>query len=60
MSKDWHPWKETQANQLMQVQLMQAQLMQAQLPWEGGDLPIEASARGAIKTRVKPLRDPAI
>lgn len=44
----------------MQVQLMQAQLMQAQLPWEGGDLPIEASARGAIKTRVKPLRDPAI
>lgn len=47
---DWQNWQETPATLLMQ----------AETPWEGGDLPVAPSARGAIKRRVNQLRDPAI
>lgn len=50
LSGDWSTWQETPATLLMQPEEL----------WEGGDLPVQPSARGAIKTRVNQLRDPAI
>ncbi len=47
---DWKAWQETPATQIMQ----------AETEWEGGHLPVEPSARGAIKQKVNQLRDPAI
>ena len=47
---DWRHWHfgETQ------------ELHQAEKTWEGGDLPPDASAYGAVHSRVNQLRDPAI
>jgi len=50
LSGDWQSWQESPSTLLMQ----------AETNWEGGDLPVAPSARGAIKTRVNQLRDPAI
>jgi len=50
LSRPWLAWQESSP----------LELLRAREDWEGGDLPIKASARGAIKKRVNQLRDPAI
>ncbi len=50
LSGDWMEWTETESTLLLRPEE----------DWEGGNLPLEPSARGAIKERVNQLRDPAI
>ena len=47
---NWLDWKLGEARDLHR----------AERPWEGGDLPADASAYGEIMSRVNQLRDPAI
>jgi len=50
LTGDWLEWRESPATLLLKPET----------PWEGADLTVTASARGAIKTRVHQLRDPAV
>lgn len=47
---DWSSWRESTATPLLQPEL----------DYEGGELVVEPSARGAVMSRVRQLRDPAI
>jgi len=47
---DWHDWRFGET----------AEIHRAQKPWEGADLPADASRYGGIMQRVNQLRDPAI
>jgi hypothetical protein len=48
---DWHGWH---------VEGEPVEVLRAELPWEGGDLPVEPSWRGAIRLPVNQLRDPCV
>lgn len=48
---DWRGWR---------VEGGPAELLRPELPWEGADLPVAPSWRGAIDLAVNQLRDPAI
>ncbi len=50
LTPDWHEWRETEA----------VTLVQPETESEGIDLPLEPSARGWSRDRVRQLRDPAI
>lgn len=50
LSGDWRTWRAGEA----------IELLRPEQPWEGADLPVEPSFRGAINRPVNQLRDPAI
>ncbi len=50
LTDDWAVWQESPATLVLEPALA----------YEGGDLAIEPSARGAVMSRVRQLRDPAI
>lgn len=50
LSGDWRSWRAGEA----------AELLRPECAWEGADLPVEPSWRGAINRPVNQLRDPAI
>ncbi len=50
LNADWMNWRESDP----------VEVHRAQQPWEGSDLPLEPSRRGAIMHPVNQLRDPAI
>ena len=47
---DWSYWKASAA----------AEIIRPEYAWEGADLPIEPSVRGAVNSPVNQLRDPAV
>lgn len=47
---DWHDWRASEPSEVIRPEL----------PWEGGDCPRVASARGAIHERAWQLRDPYV
>jgi len=47
---EWSTWQESEAQEVLRPEKL----------WEGADLPIEPSVRGAIETPVNQLRDPAL
>lgn len=50
LTPDWASWQPS----------LPASVAMPETPYEGCDLPVEPSARGAIHQRVHQLRDPAI
>jgi hypothetical protein len=50
LSGDWTQWRDAGGSEVLRPEQ----------PWEGADLPVAASTRGAILARVNQLRDPAL
>jgi len=50
VSDDWAAWSESEPQEVLRPET----------PWEGTELPLESSVRGAINRPVNQLRDPCI
>lgn len=50
LNQDWQQWQAC----------LLGTVLEPEEPWEGADLPLEPSRRGAIMQRVRQLRDPAV